>query len=67
MRKESFNENWICYQTGKREAAFAVSLPHDAMLLDERRQGSAGGVNNGWIDAKDYTYEKTFTVSHLWQ
>ncbi|EET59999.1 glycosyl hydrolase family 2, sugar binding domain protein [Marvinbryantia formatexigens DSM 14469] len=67
MRKESFNENWICYQTGKREAAFAVSLPHDAMLLDERRQGSAGGVNNGWIDAKDYTYEKVFTASEEWR
>lgn len=67
MRRESFNENWICYQDGKKEAAFAVSLPHDAMLLDERRQGSAGGVNNGWIDAKDYTYEKTFTVPQQWQ
>lgn len=67
MRKESFNENWTCYQTGKREAAFTVSLPHDAMLLDARHQGSAGGVNNGWVDAKDYTYEKTFTVSQQWQ
>lgn len=67
MRKESFNENWICYQTGKREAAFAVSLPHDAMLLDERRQGSAGGVNNGWVDAKDYTYEKVFAVPKEWR
>ncbi len=67
MRKESFNENWICYQTGKKETAFAVSLPHDAMLLDERRQGSAGGVNNGWVDAKDYTYEKTFTAPQQWR
>lgn len=67
MRKETFNENWICYQTGKKETAFAVSLPHDAMLLDERRQGCAGGVNNGWIDAKDYTYEKSFTAPEEWR
>nr|WP_302592684.1 glycoside hydrolase family 2 TIM barrel-domain containing protein [uncultured Marvinbryantia sp.] len=67
MRKEAFNENWICYQTGKKETAFAVSLPHDAMLLDERRQGCAGGVNNGWIDAKDYTYEKSFTAPEEWR
>lgn len=67
MRKEAFNENWICYQTGKKETALAVSLPHDAMLLDERRQGCAGGVNNGWVDAKDYTYEKSFIAPEEWR
>ena len=34
--KQSFNENWICYKTGDKENAFAVTLPHDAMQLDER-------------------------------
>lgn len=67
MRKESFNENWICYQTGKKETAFAVSLPHDAMLLDKKCSNSLGGVNNGWIEAKDYTYEKTFAVPSDWR
>ncbi|WP_373118658.1 glycoside hydrolase family 2 TIM barrel-domain containing protein [Ruminococcus sp. Marseille-P328] len=60
--KLSFNENWICYKTGEKEDAFAVTLPHDAMQLDERRETSAGGVNTGWYEAQDYTYEKTFTL-----
>lgn len=67
MKKLSFQENWRCYQTGKEETAFAVSVPHDAMLLDEKKDGSLSGVNNGWIDAKDYTYEKTFAVPNEWQ
>ena len=36
--KQSFNENWICYKTGDKENAFAVTLPHDAMQLDERSE-----------------------------
>ena len=59
-RKEAFNENWICYRTGKREEAFSVVLPHDAMLLDGKSENSPGGVNTGWYDVQDYTYEKTF-------
>lgn len=60
--KQSFNENWICYKTGDKENAFAVTLPHDAMQLDERSETSAGGVNTGWYEAQDYTYEKTFIL-----
>ena len=43
--KQSFNENWVCYRIGEKEKAFAVTLPHDAMQLDERSETSAGGVN----------------------
>ena len=60
--KLSFNENWICYKTGEKEDAFAVTLPHDAMQLDERSETSAGEVNTGWYEAQDYTYEKTFIL-----
>ncbi|MDO5540731.1 MAG: glycoside hydrolase family 2 TIM barrel-domain containing protein [Eubacteriales bacterium] len=67
MRKESFNKDWICYQTGKTETAFTVSVPHDAMLLDKKGDNSVGGVNNGWIEAEDYTYEKTFVVPEKWR
>lgn len=48
--KQNFNNNWLCYKTGDREHAFAVTLPHDAMQLDERSETSAGGVNTGWYD-----------------
>ena len=60
--KQNFNNNWLCYKTGDKEHAFAVTLPHDAMQLDERSETSAGGVNTGWYEAQDYTYEKTFTL-----
>ena len=67
MTKVDFNNNWICYETGKKEAAFAVSLPYDAMLLDEKSPDSAGGVNIGWYVPKDYTFEKEFTVDAEWE
>ena len=60
--KQNFNNNWLCYKTGDKEHAFAVTLPHDAMQLDERSETSAGGVNTGWYEAQDYTYEKTFKL-----
>jgi beta-galactosidase len=62
MKKISFNEGWKCYRTGEPEKAFDVIVPHDAMLLDERSETSASGVNAGWYEVQDYTYEKTFQV-----
>ncbi len=62
MEKIAFNEGWNCYRTGHEDEAFEVTLPHDAMLLDERKAFSASGVNAGWYDAQDYTYTKTFFV-----
>ncbi|MCR4745849.1 MAG: DUF4982 domain-containing protein [Lachnospiraceae bacterium] len=67
MKKIDFNNNWICYQKGKRESAFALSLPHDAMLLDEKDSKSVCGVNNGWIMANDYVYEKTLKADPEWK
>jgi len=62
MEKIAFNNNWKCYKTDDRERAVMVTLPHDAMFLDDRKEGCPGGENNGWIDAGDYTYEKAFLV-----
>ena len=46
MEKISLNRGWLCYQAGKREEAFDVDVPHDAMLLDPKSENSPGGVNN---------------------
>lgn len=62
MGKISFNDKWKCYRTGQEEKAFDVTLPHDAMLLDERSENSVAGVNTGWYEAQDYTYVKRFFV-----
>lgn len=40
--------------------SFPIDIPHDAMLLDVKSENSPGGVNTGWYDAQDYTYEKNF-------
>lgn len=62
MQKITLNDHWKCYRTGRKEEAFEVRIPHDAMLLDKKSENSPGGVNTGWYDAQDYTYEKTFTI-----
>ncbi len=67
MKKIDFNEDWKCNKTGRREEWFNVTIPHDAMLLDAKSKISPGGVNTGWIEAKDYTYEKTFFVPQDWE
>lgn len=63
MEKTGFNKGWICYPTADEEKAVPVTLPHDAMLWDERIPQCPGGTNTGWYNAKDYTYEKTFQIT----
>ena len=62
MKKIDFNKNWTCKCLTRDEEPYSVTLPHDAMQLDERSETSAGGVNTGWYEAQDYTYEKTFIL-----
>lgn len=66
MNKISFNDTWICYRSGHPEESFPTDVPHDAMLLDGKSETSPGGVNTGWYDAQDYTYEKNFFVPAEW-
>lgn len=66
MRKQAFQDGWICYPAGNRGAAQNVALPHDAMMLDQRKAGCEGGEHNGWVDARDYVYEKEFFVPGQW-
>lgn len=63
MIKRSFNDNWKCYRTDDKKSVINIDLPHDAMLLDSKSETSPGGVNTGWYEANDYTYEKTFLVT----
>lgn len=67
MKKISLNKNWICYVTGQKENKIDTDLPHDAMMLDPKSETSPGGVNNGWIDARDYTYEKELDIPETWK
>jgi len=66
MKKISFNDQWKCYPEGLKQEASYVTLPHDAMLYDNRSETSPGGVNTGWYDARNYIYEKEFQPAEEW-
>ena len=61
MKATSFNTGWTCRHLGSSAPGTPVTLPHDAMLAEERSQTSAGGTNTGWFAGYDYLYEKRFT------
>lgn len=62
MRKIDFNEGWTCRCTTRKEKAYPVTLPHDAMLSEPRSQESRGEGNTGWYIGGDYEYRKTFIM-----
>lgn len=45
MKATSFNTGWTCRHLGSSAPGTPVTLPHDAMLAEERSQTSAGGTN----------------------
>ncbi len=61
MKTYSFNEGWK-YAHLDQEDWKEVTLPHDAMIDEERSDDAACGVNGCWIEGKDYEYVKTFTL-----
>ena len=67
MEKLSLNKNWICYRSGHREEDFQTDVPHDDMLLDGKSENSPGGVNTGWYDAQDYSYERKLMIPGEWR
>lgn len=66
MGKIDFNRGWKCFPKGNENEIFDVELPHDAMLLDPRRERAASGVNAGWYESRDYVYRKVFCVPEEW-
>ena len=60
MKKVLFNENWAF--NGK-----PVTLPHDAMISEQRRADAPGGGGHGYFPGGVYTYEKVFEAPEEWQ
>ena len=65
--KIDFCSGWIYYRADRAEQRYKVTLPHDAMLTEERVFGSKGGKNTGWYEGGDYIYEKEFVVPEIYE
>lgn len=62
MRKVDFNQGWQCRRLSGQGGFYPVSVPHDAMIHENRSARSVGAENIGWFEGEDYEYVKTFTV-----
>ena len=68
MERIDFNENWTYrYLSGEADdkkgysgqpgpSSRPVTLPHDAMLAENRSEKSASGINGCWFEGHDYLY-----------
>lgn len=56
-----FCNNWTFHKEGG--ALIPVTLPHDAMILEQRNGGCRNGVNSGYFPGGRYIYEKTFEIA----
>ena len=66
MRRTDFNEQW---KWKKEESGIweNITLPHDAMLSEERREDSPGGSAVGFFCGGKYVYEKEWQVPAEWR
>jgi len=62
MEKIPFNENWKYYRVNEEGNRVEITLPHDAMIHENRSLDRAGGFNNSWFETFDYVYEKGFLI-----
>ena len=60
MKKTDFTDSWRFGRTG--EMLRPVSVPHDAMLLEQRKQENPSGSGSAYFGSGCYEYEKEFTL-----
>lgn len=58
MRKVKINRGWQFWKDGQEQAKQEVTLPHDAMLLEERQPDLENGNATGFYPGGKYVYEK---------
>lgn len=66
MKRQTFNDNWIFWKEGSTKKQ-TVTLPHDAMIHEERRPDVPGGGAHGYFPGGKYVYEKRFTAPDEWR
>lgn len=65
MNAQPFNQNWQFWKQGCADKQ-TVTLPHDAMIHEERQPNGVGGSAHGFFPGGIYVYEKTFTAPAEW-
>ena len=76
MKKTLFSTGWTVRPGvpnpfgvifGSEPEATPVTLPQDAMILEERRPDAPSGNQTGYYPVKSYTYEKRFFAPVEWK
>lgn len=76
MQKRLFNDGWqvaagvqdpFAVLFGGAAQGRPVTLPHDAMIEEERDPACGSGTQSGFYPARSYTYAKRFTAPEGWQ
>lgn len=65
MKKINFNEDWQFWKEGGDRQN--VTLPHDAMIHEQRDSECKNGKNTGYFPGGYYFYEKNFMAEIAWQ
>lgn len=60
--KKAFNDGWVFYKDGNGDKKLAVTLPHDAMIYEERDPNCENADATGYYPGGLYYYEKTLFV-----
>ena len=62
MKNVNFNADWKFRRLQSEDKWQSVTVPHDAMIFENRTADADGGTNTGWYEGHDYEYLKTFDV-----
>lgn len=62
MLRIDFNHDWNIAKEGSPDKAQPVTLPHDAMVHEERNQDAVTGAAGGYFPGGRYLYTKKFFV-----
>lgn len=60
MTHTPFNDDWRFAHAGQDDWV-AVTLPHDAMIHEQRSPDTPNGSHTGWFPGGRYTYARTWT------
>lgn len=66
MNKNLFHTDWLFRKKDQKDW-IKITLPHDAMLFEERKKDSPGGSASGFFTGGEYEYQKTMVVPAEWK